>query len=90
MKELLIAQSKDTHDSELFNYVYASMISSDTLTTPEECDKSIISLNIMKEAIDEVEAPENRKRRWYQLVEDGLYICNRDKMLMEREKENSK
>lgn len=81
------AEAKLKKDSPVLSMLYNKLISSDVLVTVEDCEHSIKELNTMKNALDTLVptnfANESRINRWYKLIEDGLYICNRDKNLME-------
>lgn len=80
------AEAKLKKDSPVLSMLYYKLIGSDVLVTVEDCDHSIKELNTMKNALDALAptnfADESRINRWYKLIDDGLYICNRDKELI--------
>lgn len=60
-------------------FYLVSLISSDTLFTPEDCDKSIELLNQTLEALPETNFDDEEKEKIKEHCLKGIKICKRDK-----------
>lgn len=72
-------------NSQMINLLLVSLISSDTLLTKNDCDRSERELMKIKWAADETSLPEEQKAYWLEKVKQGIEICRRDRTEMEKQ-----
>jgi len=77
--EKLFDQLIHRGNSTMLNLIYVSLISSDTVTDLEKCNKSKEELQKMLEAVISCDIDHNIKDEWKRRIETGLEICEREK-----------
>ena len=82
MKDLLNALK----ENGMLWFYMVSLISSDSLWTPEDCDKSIELLKQTMEALPESNLTDDEKEKVMEHCQKGLEICKMDKMRFLRNK----
>ena len=71
-------------NSEIINMLLASLFSSNTHLTTNDCDRSERELMKVKWALDETKLSEEQKAYWEEKVEQGIKICCRDRTEIEK------
>ena len=74
-KELIEGLAKDEMVYSLF---FVSLISSDTILTIEDAERSMKILKETDKAIDEADITDELKKKFKNLVKDGIKICKKD------------
>lgn len=77
--EELFHELNDGGESTLLNFIYVSLISSDTITNLETCNQSIEELRNMRVTVASCDINKNVKETWMNRIENGLEICEKEK-----------
>lgn len=77
--EELFNELVDSETSMILNFIYVSLISSDTIIDLVSCNKSKDELQKMLEALKLCDIKQEVKEEWKKRIEMGLEICERDR-----------
>ena len=69
----------ENKDSPIINMLLASLFSSDSLLTVEDCDNSEKELLAISDSLTEANLSDERKEQWKEILDMGISICRRDK-----------
>lgn len=88
-KENLVELLNEIKDNEMaLSLLFVSLISSDTLLSSKDCEKSIEYIKEMKEALPKSELTEEKKNKYLDFCNQGLEICERDLKTFKEQEEN--
>ena len=77
-KDMFDSEEKNK-DSQVLNMLLVSLISSDSLITIEDCNRSERELLKLKWALEATDLDAKMKQHWNNYILDGLDICRRDR-----------